>query len=90
MWLGAVPLFRILNCASASFSCSESFTIVSTVRAVCRVPCEVCRVMLEMICMAFATPSVPRTCCLEASEISWTSSADWRTTLEIASSALPA
>ena len=35
--------------------------------------------------MALATPSVPRTCCFEASEISCTSSADCRTTLEIAS-----
>src|SRR5437762_11999083 len=46
--------------------------------------------MLEIICIACATPSVPRTCCFEASEISWTSSADWRTTLEMASSARPA
>ena len=81
---------RRRNCESASFNCSDSFTICSTVRAVCRAPCDVCRVMLEMICIAFATPSVPRTCCFDASEISCTSSADWRTTLEIASSALPA
>ena len=34
--------------------------------------------------MACATPSVPRTCCFDAREISCTSSADCRTTLEIA------
>ena len=67
---GAAAAALMRNCDSASFNCSESFTICSTVRAVWRAPCEVWRVMLEMICMAFATPSVPRTCCFEASEIS--------------------
>jgi len=64
--------------------------MLPTVEAVCRAPWVVWRVMPEIICIALATPSVPRTCCFEASEISCTSSADWRTTLEIASSALPA
>src|SRR6185312_10533603 len=78
------------NCESASLSCSDICTSCSTVREVCRAPCEVWRVMLEIICIALATPSVPRTCCFEAREISCTSSADWRTTVEIASSARPA
>src|SRR6185437_10859488 len=85
---GADELIR--NCDNASFSCSDNFTMFSTVRAVCLAPCEVWRVMLEMICMALATPSVPRTCCFDANEISCTSSADWRTTVEIASRARPA
>src|SRR5258707_7187928 len=76
--------------ANASFNWSESLTSWLTVATVPRVPCEVWRVMLEIICIACATPSVPRTCCFEASEISWTSSAAWRTTLEMASSARPA
>src|ERR1700678_3012543 len=59
-----------LNCARASFSCSDSFTMLPTVEAVWRAPCVVWRVMPEMICIALATPSVPRPCCFEAREIS--------------------
>ena len=66
------------------------FPLELTAEADERAPWVVWCVMPEIICIAFATPSVPRTCCFEASEISCTSSADWRTTLEIASSALPA
>src|SRR5208282_1513995 len=58
------------NCASASLSCSDSFTMFPTVEAVWRAPCVVWRVMPDMICIALAPPSVPRTCCFEASEIS--------------------
>jgi len=42
------------NCASASFNWSESFTSWLTVATVPRVPCDVWRVMLEMICIAWA------------------------------------